>query len=69
MSPFLSYRLSLTPVPKGKQAYQPERRLAAGRNPMPSDDATSDRGYFGLMQESTAGKLMREFVGKAVLTA
>ena len=57
------------PFAKGKQVYQPERRLAAGRNPMPSDDAKSDRGYSGLMQESTAGKLVREFVGKAVLIA
>ena len=57
------------PLPKGKQACQPERRLAAGRNPMPSDDAKSDRGYFGLLHESTAGKLVREFVGKAVLIA
>ena len=57
------------PFAKGKQVYQPERRLAAGRNPMPSDDAKSDRGYSGLMQESTAGKLVREFVGRAVLIA
>jgi len=56
-------------LPKGKQACQLERRLAAGRNPMPSGDAKSNRGYFGLLQESTAGKLVREFVGKAVLIA
>jgi len=36
---------------------------------MPSGDAKSNRGYFGLLQESTAGKLVREFVGKAVLIA
>jgi hypothetical protein len=36
---------------------------------MPSDDAKSDRGYFGLLQESTAGKLVRGFVGKAGLIA
>ena len=57
------------PLPKGEQGYQPEGCLASGRNPMPNDDAKSDRGYFGLLQESTAGKLVREFVGKAVLIA
>jgi hypothetical protein len=36
---------------------------------MPSDDGKSDRGYFGLLQEWTAGRLVREFVGKVVLIA